>query len=497
MTRNRELNPAGVPTGSKALDGILAGGYAAGRVHLLEGRPGSGKTTLAMQFLMAARDRGEMALYVTLSEGRDELLQSADSHGWSLDGIEIYELVPPELSLDSSQEQSVVYSSDLELGETVQFVMDEVERIRPTCVVFDSLSDIRLLAGGPLRYRRQVLALKHFFAQRGCTTVFIDDLTEEMDDANLHSLVHGVVRLDQTIAIYGAERRRLRVFKMRGRNFGSGSHDYIIRTGGLEVFARLVASEHNPGFEDRGPAISGVTELDKLLGGGLDRGTSTLIMGPAGSGKSTLAMQYMMRALGEGERGLFISFDETRRNFFRRAAGLRMDFEPHGDRFTFLQIDPAELSPGELASVIRSHVEERQAAVVVLDSLSGYQNAMPEEQFLLLQMHELLTYLNQQGVLTFLVLAQHGLVGHMQSPVDLTYLSDAVLLLRFFEAFGELRRAISVVKKRTGGHESSIREYRIDKSGLRVGEPLRDFSGIFTGVPTYVGGEGDLLQNRE
>ena len=497
MKRNRELNPAGIPTGSKALDGILAGGYAAGRVHLLEGRPGSGKTTLAMQFLMAARDRGEMALYVTLSEGRDELQQSADSHGWSLDGVEIYELVPPELSLDSSQEQSVVYSSDLELGETVQFVMDEVERMRPTCVVFDSLSDIRLLAGGALRYRRQALALKHFFSQRGCTTVFIDDLTEEMDDANLHSLVHGVVRLDQTIAIYGAERRRLRVFKMRGRDFASGSHDYIIRTGGLEVFPRLVASEHNTGFEDRGSAISGVAELDELLGGGVDRGTSTLIMGPAGSGKSTLAMQYMLKALAGNERGLFISFDETRRNFYRRAAGLGMDFEPHGDRFHFLQIDPAELSPGELASVIRGHVEERQVAVVVLDSLSGYQNAMPEEQFLLLQMHELLTYLNQQGVLTFLVLAQHGLVGHMQSPVDLTYLSDTVLLLRFFEAFGELRRAISVVKKRTGGHESSIREYRIDRSGLRVGAPLRDFSGIFTGVPTYVGGEGDLLENRE
>jgi circadian clock protein KaiC len=496
MARKQQTDPRPIPTGSAALDGILAGGYECGRVHLLEGRPGSGKTTLALQFLMAARDRGETGLYVTLSEGRDELIQSARSHGWSLDGIDIYELVPPELSLDASQQQSVVYSSDLELGETVQFVMDEVEKVKPTCVVFDSLSDIRLLAGGALRYRRQVLALKHFFHQRGCTTVFVDDLTEEMDDANLHSLVHGVVRLDQTIALYGAERRRLRVFKMRGRDFRSGSHDYIIRTGGLEVFPRLVASEHNPGFDDRPKAVSGVAELDTLVGGGLDRGTSTLIMGPAGSGKSTLAMQYMLQALGQGEKGLFISFDETRRNFFRRAEGLGMDFSVHADRFNFLQVDPAELSPGELANMIRGHVEHGGVSVVTLDSLSGYQNAMPEEQFLLLQMHELLTYLNQQGVLTLLVLAQHGLVGHMQSPVDLTYLSDAVLLLRFFEAAGELRRAMSVVKKRTGGHEASIREYRIDPSGLRVGGPLRNFSGVMTGVPTFVGNENELLRDR-
>ena len=497
MPKKQEPNPREIPTGSIALDGILRGGYAQGRVHLLEGRPGSGKTTLALQFLMAARERGERGLYVTLSEAADELIESAKTHGWSLDGIDIYELIPPELSLDASQQQSVVYSSDLELGETIQFVMDEVEKVHPTCVVFDSLSDIRLLAGAALRYRRQVLALKHFFSQRGCTTIFVDDLTEEMDDANLHSLVHGVVRLEQTIAIYGAERRRLRVFKMRGRDFRSGSHDYIIRTGGLEVFPRLVASEHNPGFDDHGKACSGVAELDALVGGGLDRGTSTLIMGPAGSGKSTLAMQYVLHGLGQGERALFISFDETRRNFFRRGQGLGMDFERHGERFTFLQVDPAELSPGELSCVIRRHVEEGAVSIVALDSLSGYQNAMPEEQFLLLQMHELLTYLNQHGVVTLLVLAQHGLVGHMQSPVDLTYLSDAVVLLRFFEASGELRRALSVVKKRTGGHEASIREYRIGREGLRVGQPLRGFAGVMTGVPKFVGGEHELLEHSE
>lgn len=482
-----------VPTGSDELDHILAGGYAAGRVHLLEGRPGSGKTTLAMQFLMAARERGEIPLYVTLSESRDELLQVAETHGWNLEGIHIYELIPPELSLDPLQQQSVVHTSDLELGETVQLVMDEVHRVNPDCVVFDSLSDIRLLAGSSLRYRRQVLALKHFFARSGVTAAVIDDLTEEMDDANLHSLVHGVIRLEQSIAVYGAERRRLRVFKMRGRAFRGGSHDYAIRKGGVEVFPRLIANEHRDATVDMAPVASGIPELDQMLGGGLDRGTSTLIMGPAGSGKSTLAMRYAVEGLQRGEKALFISFDETKRNFFRRARGLGMQFDESNDDFVFLQVDPAELSPGELSSIMRRHVETRGTTIVTMDSLSGYQNAMPEEQFMLLQMHELLTYLNQQGILTFLVLAQHGLVGQMQAPVDLTYLSDSVLLLRFFEAGGELRRAISVIKKRTGGHQPSIREYRIDESGLKVGEPLRQFSGVLTGVPRFSGKPAELL----
>lgn len=496
MTAKDAASAKIVPTGSDALDDILSGGYARSRVHLLEGRPGSGKTTLALQFLMAARDRGERPLYITLSEGRDELIESAATHGWSLDGVEIYELVPPELSLDPSQEQSVVYSSDLELGETVKLVMDSVETVDPDCVVFDSLSDIRLLAGNPLRYRRQVLALKHYFAGRDCTVIFVDDLTEEMDDANLHSLVHGVVRLEQLTISYGAERRRLRVFKMRGRAFRGGYHDYVIRTGGVRIFPRLVASEHNEGFDESAAVLSGVPDLDKLLEGGLDRGTSTLILGPAGCGKSTLALQYVVAGLDRGERALFISFDETRRNFFKRASGLQIDLGKHADRFTFMQIDPAELSPGELSGLIRDHVADG-VGIVVLDSLSGYQNAMPEEQFLLLQMHELLTYLNQQGVLTLLVLAQHGMVGTMQSPIDLTYLSDSVLLLRYFESAGQLRRAISVLKKRTGGHEASIREYRVDKHGIRVGEPLTNFSGILTGVPKFAASSGALLDDRE
>jgi circadian clock protein KaiC len=487
-------HPAGgIPSGNKSLDYILSGGYAVGRVHLLEGRPGSGKTTLAMQFLMSARDRNELPLYVTLSESRDELLEVARTHGWNLDGIHIYELVPPELSLDPSQQQSVVHTSDLELGETVQLVMDEVKRVSPKCVVFDSLSDIRLLAGSSLRYRQQVLALKHFFAQSGVTAIVIDDLTEELDDANLHSLVHGVIRLEQLVPLYGGEKRRLRVFKMRGRAYSGGSHDFVIRKGGLEIFPRLVAHEHKEGDMNEEKASSGIGELDRMLGGGIDRGTSTLIMGPAGSGKSTLAMRCLMEAIGRGEKTLFISFDETRRNFFRRADGLGMRLDDNDEKFRFLQVDPAELSPGELASIIRHHVEERDVCAVVLDSLTGYQNAMPEEQFLLLQMHEMLTYLNQRDVLTFLILAQHGLVGHMQAPVDLTYLADTVLLLRFFEAAGELKRAASVIKKRTGGHEGTIREYEIRSEGLRVGSPLRNFSGVLTGVPSFTGDAAELL----
>jgi len=497
MVINIDRAPNGVPTGSDALDDILNGGYARSRVHLIEGRPGSGKTTLALQFLMEARERGESTLYITLSEGKAELTEAASTHGWSLDGIEIYELIPSELSLDPSREQSVVYSSDLELGETVKLVMDCVEKLKPQCAVFDSLSDIRLLAGNPLRYRRQVLALKHYFAGKDCTVLFIDDLTEEMDDANLHSLVHGVVRLEQLTIAYGAERRRLRVFKMRGRAFRGGFHDYVIRSGGVIIYPRLVASEHNEGFEEQPAVKSGVEDLDSLLRGGLDRGTSTLIMGPSGCGKSTIAMQYVIAGLARGEKALFISFDETRRNFFKRASGLHLSepLEKAGDRFIFQQVDPAELSPGELSGIVRDEVSNG-ASIVVLDSLSGYQNAMPEEQFLLLQMHELLTYLNQQGVLTILVLAQHGLIGNMQTPVDLTYLSDTVLLLRFFEAQGELKRAISVLKKRTGGHEPTIREYRIDTQGIRVGGPLRQFSGVLTGVPRYTGEAGTLLSNR-
>jgi circadian clock protein KaiC len=485
-----------ISTGSTGLDYILAGGYASKRIHLIEGTPGAGKTTLGLQFLREGCRAGETCLYITLSESREELLHVASTHGWSLDGIEIFELVPPELSLDQDREQSIVYASDLELGETVQMVKDEVGRVRPARVVFDSLSEIRLLAQGSLRFRRQVLALKHFFAQHDCTVLFLDDLTETVDDLSLHSLSHGVVRLEQLALNYGAERRRLRVHKMRGRKFHGGYHDFIIRKGGLEIFPRLVAGDHpDSGLVDKS-AASGIAALDALIGEGIDYGTSTLIIGPSGTGKSTLAFQYAYTAMQRGEKALVISFDETRRIFEHRVIGLGMEIDAlsNDGRFTYRQVDPAELSPGELTGIIREHVEDRGVSVVILDSLSGYQQAMPEEQYMLLQMHEILTYLNQQGVLTFLILTQAGMVGQMQSPIDLTYLSDSVLLLRYFEAQGEIRRALSMIKKRTGYHEPAIREFSISGDGLEVGPRLDGFRGILTGTPVYEGGD-DLLSD--
>ena len=493
MTAEVELLNTGGPvsSGSPELDYILAGGFAAKRIHLIEGEPGAGKTTLGLQFLMDGRDKGERCLYITLSESKEELLHVAGTHDWSLDGIEIFELVPPELSLDPEREQSIVYASDLELGETVQMVKDEVERVAPARVVFDSLSEIRLLAQGALRFRRQVLALKHFFSQHGCTVLFLDDLTEIIDDLSLHSLAHGVVRLEQIAMTYGAERRRLRVHKMRGRKFHGGYHDFVIRKGGLDIFPRLVASDHPDEGHEWKHARSGIAALDELVGGGLDYGTSTLIIGPSGTGKSTMGLRYAYEALKKGERVLVVSFDETKAIFERRASGLGMEMAPftRNGHFTFRQVDPAELSPGELTGIIREQVEREGACVVVLDSLSGYQQAMPEEQFLLLQMHEILTYLNQQNVLTFLILTQAGMIGQMQNPLDLTYLSDTVLLLRYFETDGEIRRAVSVVKKRTGRHETSIREFRVGEGGIEVGPRLEGFRGVLTGTPTYDGRE--------
>lgn len=488
-----------VPSGVKGLDAVIGGGFAKHRVHLIEGAPGSGKTTLGIQFLMDGVSRGERALYITLSESKIEILSVADSHGWSLDGIDIFELVPPELSLDPGQRQTIVYSADLELGETVQAVLQEVERVKPQRIVFDSLSEIRLLAQSSLRYRRQVLALKHYFAQHSCTVLLLDDLTSEGDDLNLHSISHGVVRMEQIAVQYGSERRRLRVFKMRGSKFRGGFHDFSIRQGGIEVYPRLVASEHHRDFDDSIPASAGVDEFDQMLGGGFDRGTSTLIMGPAGSGKSSLAFQVIHAALQRGEKAVVFSFDETRRILLKRCKGMGIDLLPflESGLLRLEQIDPAELSPGELVGRVRGAVEDGEVRLVALDSLSGFLNAMPEEHFMLLQMHELLTYLNQQGVVTLLLLAQHGLIGQMQSPVDLTYLSDAVLLLRFFEAHGAIRHAISVIKKRTGSHERSIREYKIGAEGVRIGPALSHFRGILTGVPSFDGPRGSLIENND
>jgi len=481
-------------TGISGLDDILAGGLKRSRVFLFEGSPGTGKTTAALSFLLAGREAGEKTLYVTLSETEIELRDTAASHGWDMSGVDIFELAPPENLLDEQQQQSLLYSSDLELGETTRLILDAVERTKPSRVVIDSLSEIRLLAQGSLRYRRQVLALKHYFAKHGATVVLLDDLTAEISDKTVHSVAHGVVRLEELAPEYGAERRRIRVTKYRGRRFRGGYHDFTIRTGGLDVFPRLVSGEHRTRF-DRTPLPSEVAGLDPLLGGGIERGTSCLILGPAGTGKSLLTLQFATAAIARGEKAALFIFDEEVGLFFERTLAFGIDLQALKDSGDLLieQVDAAELSPGEFTARVRACVAESGARTVVLDSLNGYQAAMPEEHFLLLHMHELLQYLNRQGATTFLTVAQHGLVGEMRSPVDVTYLADTVLLLRYFEAMGEVRRAISVVKKRAGRHERTIREYSIDSRGFSLGEPLTQFQGVLRGVPTFVGEQSGLM----
>jgi circadian clock protein KaiC len=477
-----------ISTGSEGLDDILGGGFDANRMYLYEGRPGTGKTTIALQFLLKGASLGERVLYITLSETRRELELVAKRHGWSLAAVDVFELVPPETTLDPERELTVFHPAEVELSETTNLVFNEVERINPTRVVIDSLSELRLLAQNPLRYRRQVLALKHFFTQRNCTVVLLDDLTASHEDLQLHSIAHGVVMLEQLALEYGAERRRLRVVKMRGIPFRGGFHDFIIASGGLKIFPRLIAAEHHKSFLGE-VTPSGNAELDQLLGGGLERGTNALFIGGAGVGKSSLALTYAIAAAERGEHAVFFAFDEGRGTVEARARTLGLPLQKYMDSglIRFQQIDPAELSPGEFAANVRLSVEVDNARIVVIDSLNGYLNAMPDERFLVLQMHELLTYLGQQGVLTILVLAQHGLVGPMDTPLDISYLSDAVLMLRYFELAGTVRRALSVVKKRSGNHEHSIREFRLSSAGISLGPPLKQFSGIFSGNPRFVG----------
>lgn len=481
-------------TGIAGLDDILAGGLKRDRVFLFEGSPGTGKTTAALSFLLAGREAGERTLYVTLSETEVELRDTAGSHGWSLDGIDIFELTPPENLLDEDQQQSLLYSSDLELGETTRLILEAVERAKPSRIVIDSLSEIRLLAQGSLRYRRQVLALKHYFAKHGATVVLLDDLTAEISDKTVHSVAHGVVRLEELAPEYGAERRRVRITKYRGRKFRGGYHDFTIRTGGLEVFPRLVSAEHRTRF-DRKPLSSGIPELDELLGGGAERGSSCLILGPAGTGKSLLALQFAVAAVQRGERAALFVFDEELGLLTSRVKAFGFDLErmrAAGD-LIIEQVDAAECSPGEFTARVRACVEKSGARTVIVDSLNGYQASMPQESYLLLHIHELLQFLNRQGASTFLTVAQHGLVGEMRTPVDVTYLADTVLLLRYFEAFGQVRRAISVIKKRGGVHERTIREYEIGPGGIQFGEPLSQFHGVLRGVPDFVGQQSGLL----
>lgn len=482
--RTPSPDPPPAATGVAGFDDILGGGFPPNRLYLVEGDPGSGKTTLALQYLLEGARRGERGLYVTLSESKEELEAVARSHGWSLDPLGVCELTPSEESLLPDAQTRMFHPSEVELGETTKAVLAEVERSKPTRVAFDSLSEMRLLAQNPLRYRRQILALKQFFAGRRCTVLLLEDRTSEVSDIQLQSIAHGVVTLEQLAPEYGAERRRLRVVKMRGQQYRGGFHDFRIVRGGLEVYPRLVAAEHYRPFEP-GRLQCGVAALDALLGGGLDRGTSVLLLGPAGSGKSSIAVRYTIAAAEAGERSVVFTFDESLATLYARSAGLGMDLRGHAEagRIRVQQVDPAEMAPGEFAHAVR-RAAEGGATAVVIDSLNGYLNAMPEERFLTIQLHELLTYLGQQGVVTLLVAAQHGLVGTgLQSPVDASYLADSVILLRYFEDRGKIRRAVSVVKKRSGAHEDTLRELRLGPGGLWVGEPLEDFHGVLTGVP--------------
>jgi len=491
---DRDPDPETVSSGSIGLDDILGGGFDADRVYLIEGRPGTGKTTLALQFLLDGVGHGERCLYITLSESERELRSVVARHGWTLAGIDVFELVPPEASLDPEQELTLFHPAEMELSETTKNILDRVTEVNPRRVVFDSLSEMRLLSQNSLRYRRQILALKNFFAGRRCTVMLLDDLSSNDHDLQLHSIANGVITLEQLSPEYGAERRRLRVVKMRGMKYRGGYHDFTIETGGLVIYPRLVAAEHHKAFLGE-LTSTGSSELDALLGGGIERGTSLLLIGGAGVGKSSIALTYTMAAAGRGEKVGVFAFDEGLGTVFARAAGLGMPLQSQVDsgQIRVHQIDPAEMSPGEFAHMVRHSVEDDAVRVVIIDSLNGYMNAMPEERFLVLQMHELLSTLNQLGVVTILVLAQHGLMGPMQTPLDISYLSDAVLMLRYFEAEGRVRRAISVVKKRSGPHEDTIREFRLTAEGVQVGPPLTQFQGILTGVPDYRGEVSPLL----
>jgi circadian clock protein KaiC len=493
-------NPTPTATGIAGLDDVLRGGFPPNRVYLIQGDPGSGKTTLGLQFLLEGARLGERTLYISLSESKDEVLSVAHSHGWTLDGIHVFEMQVGGQEYSEAAENTLFEPSEVELREVMQRLIGEIERVKATRVVFDSLSELRLLAQHPLRYRRQILLLKQFFTGKNCTVLFLDDRTAPEDDRQLQSIVHGVLLLEVSAAEYGNERRRIRVVKMRGLQPRGGYHEFAIRTGGLQVFPRLVAAEHMPLVERPSALPSGVHELDRLLGGGVDRGTATLIMGPAGSGKSSLALKYALSAAGRGEHVKLFAFDERVQTLLLRARGLGIDLDAalENRKVTISQVDPAEMGPGEFVANVSRSVFEQETRVVIIDSLNGYLNAMPEERALALQLHELLAVLNQNGVTTFMVMAQHGLLGpSMQTPIDVSYLADTVILLRYFEADGAVRKAISVVKKRSGAHEETIREYRMGApTGISVGHPLSGFRGILTGVPSYVGGS-ERLMSRE
>ncbi|SFN80208.1 ATPase domain-containing protein [Sphingomonas sp. OK281] len=495
MALNGHLPPL-ARTGIDGLDDILNGGLTPDRMYLVEGTPGTGKTTLGLGFLLTGASVGEAGLYITLAETEVELRAVAQTHGWSLDSLSLFEMVPAD-GLGEDHEQTLLHPSEVELGETIRDVMAKVDELRPKRVVIDSLSELRLLAQSPIRYRRQILALKHFFSTRACTVLFLDDKSGSGSDLQLHSIAHGVISLEQTLSGFGAQRRRMHVVKMRGVRYRGGYHDFEIERGGLCVYPRLIASEHVMKYSD--DAVStGSVELDTLLGGGLIPGTATLLTGPAGVGKTTASVQSMIAALKRGERAAYFLFDERLPTLLKRSASLGMDLMPfvENGQLELRAIDPAEMSPGEFSGAVRAAVEQHGAKIVVIDSLNAYLQAMPNEQFLILQMHEMLTYLGQKGIVSLLILGLHGITGDVRSDVDLSYLSDTIVQLRYFEAHGEVRQAISVIKTRTARHERTIREFQIGSNGLLVGEPLREFQGVLTGVPTFSGEGKTLMASR-
>lgn len=487
-----DQNPAStqfISTGVPGLDTVLAGGLTRDRLYLIEGEPGSGKTTMGLQFLVEGVKRGETVLYISLAENAVELRAVAESHGWSTAGIHIHEVIPSESLLDPREQYSMFHPSEVELGTTTQEILSAVERLKPTRVVLDSLSELQLLAGNALRYRRQVLAYKQFFASRACTVMLLDDRTASNGDLQVHSIAHAVITLEQTPKEYGADRRRIHIGKYRGIQFHAGMHDYAIVRGGIVVYPRLAAATSRV-KSPRNLFSSSLPELDLLLGGGIEEGTSTLIAGPPGTGKSSLAAQIAASAARQNMRAAMFVFEESANNLLNRADGLGMDLSTAVDagRVTIQQIDPAELSPGEFAHAVCQAVDVDGARVVVIDSLSGYLHATPDERFLTTHLHELLTYLGQRGVVTILVGVHQGLIGtHMQASVDASYLADNVILLRHFEAAGEVRQAVSVFKKRGGPHERTLREFTMSSRGIEVGPTLRQFHGVLTGVPTYRG----------
>ncbi len=476
-------------TGIAGLDDILGGGLARNHLYLIEGDPGTGKTTIAMQFLMEGVRRGQNGLYVTLSESKVELLEIAESHGWALDGIDVFELAPDEKQLKPEAQYTVFNPSEIELADTTNAVLSEVDRLQPARVVFDSLSELRLLARDSLRYRRQILGMKQYFSGRKCTVLLLDDRTAEGHDLQLQSIAHGVILMESVEREYGIKRRRLEVKKLRGSRFREGFHDYTIKRGGVEVYPRLVASEHLFTFTPT-QLKSGLPALDTLLGGGLDSGTSTLLLGPAGCGKSTIAVRYAVSAVEQGGRAALFAFDETLATLIIRGKGLGLDIKKHVDSGNLFlrQVDAAELSPGQLVHEVRQLVEKQDLKLLIIDSLNGFLNAMPGEKFLAMQLHELLAYLSQKGITTLMTVAQHGFVGtNIDTPVDVSYLADTVLLFRYFEAAGEVRQALSVIKKRSGEHERTIRELVMKNGAITVGSALIEFDGVLTGAPTYRG----------